>query len=77
MNAARIHDTPILQIENGADDAVPASHNAIIRAALAAPDKEYVQIEGATHYYAGQPEKLSRCVAAVRDWSARKGLLSG
>jgi pimeloyl-ACP methyl ester carboxylesterase len=75
-NAARIHDTPILQIENGADDAVPASHNAIIRAALAAPDKEYVQIEGATHYYAGQAEKLSHCVAAVRDWSARKSLLS-
>jgi dienelactone hydrolase len=75
-NAARIHDTPVLQIENGADDAVPASHNAIIRGALAAPDKEYLLIEGATHYYAGQPERLARCVQAVQDWSARKGLLN-
>ncbi len=76
VNAARIHETPVLQIENGADDAVPASHNAIIRGALATPDKEYVLIEGATHYYAGQPEKLAQCVAAVRQWSQRKGLLS-
>jgi pimeloyl-ACP methyl ester carboxylesterase len=75
-NAARIHDTPVLQIENGADDAVPASHNSVIRSALAAPDKEYVRIEGATHYYVGQPDKLEACVAAVRDWSGRKGLLN-
>jgi dienelactone hydrolase len=76
-NAARVHDTPILQIENGADDAVPASHNAIIRGALATPDKEYVLIEGATHYYVNQPDKLERCVDAVRDWCVRKRLLPG
>ena len=74
-NAARIHDTPVLQIENGADDAVPASHNAIIRGALATADKEYVLIEGATHYYAGQPDKLVQCMQAVRQWTARNGLL--
>ena len=76
-NAARIHDTPILQIENGADDAVPASHNAIIRSALGTSDKEYVFIEGATHYYVNQPDKLQRCVDAVRDWSVRRRLLPG
>jgi alpha-beta hydrolase superfamily lysophospholipase len=76
-NAARVHDTPILQIENGADDAVPASHNAIVRGALATPDKEYVLIEGATHYYVNQPDKLERCVEAVRDWCVRKRLLPG
>ncbi|OGA38680.1 MAG: alpha/beta hydrolase [Betaproteobacteria bacterium RIFCSPLOWO2_12_FULL_68_19] len=75
-NAARIHGTPVLQIENGADDAVPASHNAVIRVALATPDKEYVLIAGATHYYVGQPEKLAQCVSTVRDWSARKNLLA-
>ncbi len=75
-NAARIHDTPVLQIENGADDAVPASHNAVIRAALGTPDKQYVLIEGATHYYAGQPSELAQCVTTVRDWSLRKGLLN-
>lgn len=34
-NAALIHRTPVLQIENQAGDAVPASHNPTIRATLA------------------------------------------
>ncbi len=76
MNAARIHRTPVLQIENGADDAVPATHNPAIRAALATSDKEYLTIEGATHYYARQPELLTRCIDTVEDWSRRKGLLA-
>lgn len=76
-NAARIRSTPVLQIVNGADDAVPATHNPAIRAALATPDKEYVEIEGATHYYAGQPAQLEKCIRTVRDWSRRKALLAG
>ncbi len=75
MNAARIAKTPVLQIENTADEAVPASHNPAIRAALATPDKEYVILKGATHYYLGQPELLAQCIGAVVDWSRRKGLL--
>ena len=66
----------MLQIENGADDAVPASHNPTIRAALATPDKEYVHIDGASHYYMGQPERMAECLAALRDWSIRKNLLA-
>ncbi|MBA14745.1 MAG: alpha/beta hydrolase [Sphingomonas sp.] len=76
MNAARIHDTPVLQIENTADEAVPATHNPTIRDALATPDKEYVRLIGATHYYLGQPELLAQCIDAVIDWSRRKGLLA-
>jgi pimeloyl-ACP methyl ester carboxylesterase len=75
-NAARIRTTPVLQVENQADDAVPASHNPTIRAALAAPDKEYVRIDGATHYYRNQPAQLRQCLDAVVDWSRRKGLLA-
>lgn len=75
LNAARIHRTPVLQIENDADDAVPATHNPAIRDALATADKEYLTIEGATHYYAGQPELLARCIDTVVDWSRRKRLL--
>jgi hypothetical protein len=75
-NAARIHRTPVLQIENGSDDAVPATHNPAIRAALAAPDQEYLRIEGATHYYREQPEQMKECLAAVMDWSRRKKLLA-
>jgi pimeloyl-ACP methyl ester carboxylesterase len=76
-NAARIRRTPVLQVENQADDAVPASHNPTIRAALATPDKEYVRIEGALHYYRNQPRQLRQCIDAVLDWSRRKGLLAG
>lgn len=74
-SAASIDRTPVLQIENSADDAVPAPHNAIIHAALSTPDKEIVTIRGATHYYLGQPEELSLCVSALMDWSIRKGFL--
>lgn len=75
MNAARIHRTPVLQIENTADEAVPATHNPAIRDALATPNKEYVVLKGATHYYLGQPELLAQCIGSVIDWSQRKGLL--
>lgn len=75
-NAARIARTPVLQIENEADDAVPASHGPAIRAALATPDKEYVRIAGATHYYLNQPEQLGRCIETLMDWSRRHRLLA-
>lgn len=75
-NAARIVHTPVLQIENGADDAVPATHNPAIHRALATLDKEFVSIDGATHYYLGQPELLRTCIDTVIDWSRRKRLLA-
>jgi pimeloyl-ACP methyl ester carboxylesterase len=76
VSASRIKETPVLQIENEADDAVPATHNPAIHRALATPDKEMVTIEGATHYYLGQPAHLAKCIASVQDWAARKRLLS-
>lgn len=74
-NAPLIGETPVLQIENGADDAVPATHIPTVRAALATKDKEFVRIEGANHYYAGQPDLARQCIDAVLDWSRRKKLL--
>ena len=32
------------------------------------------QIEGATHYYVGQPELLARCISTIQDWTRAKGL---
>jgi pimeloyl-ACP methyl ester carboxylesterase len=75
-NALLVKRTPVLQIVNQADDAVPATHNPAIRAALATKDKEYVEIAGATHYYAKQPQQLAACLSTVMDWSRRKGLLA-
>jgi pimeloyl-ACP methyl ester carboxylesterase len=73
LNAGRILRTPVLQIENQADDAVPATHGPAIHQALATPQKEYVRIEGANHYYLGQPAHLATCISAITDWSARHG----
>lgn len=73
-NAARITRTPVLQIENTADDAVPTTHHQIVGAALGTADKEYALIRGATHYYKGQPEHLAECLDLVTDWSARHEL---
>lgn len=75
-NAALIKRTPVLQIVNGSDDAVPASHNPIIHAALQTPDKELVIIEGATHYYVDQPDQLRSCIEAISDWCRRRDLLN-
>lgn len=77
QNAARIRGLPVLQIVNQADDAVPATHNPAIRDALATPDKEWVEIDGATHYYVDQPAQLQTCIDAIAGWSRRKGLLAG
>jgi pimeloyl-ACP methyl ester carboxylesterase len=74
-SAARIKRTPVLLIENEADDNVPASHGPIIFASLGTADKEMVSILGATHYYFRQPEQLRECIDSVIDWSRRKGLL--
>lgn len=75
-NAARIQRTPVLQIENSADDAVPATHNPIIHAALATPNKSLYQVKGGTHYYAGQPELLAECIEAIVSWSRDHRLLA-
>ena len=76
QNAAKIRAIPVLQIVNQADDAVPATHNPAVRAALATKDKEYVEIQGGTHYYLGQLQQLKECIEAVTRWSRRKGLLA-
>ncbi|HEX4099778.1 MAG TPA: hypothetical protein VHY21_04440 [Pseudonocardiaceae bacterium] len=73
-NASRVTRTPVLQIENSADDAVPTTHHKIVGAALGTPDKEYSVIRGATHYYKGQPEHLAQCLDLITDWCARHGL---
>jgi pimeloyl-ACP methyl ester carboxylesterase len=76
VNAARIGKTPVLQIVNQADDAVPATHNPVIHAALATPDKTYVEIDRATHYYLGQPELLKSCIDMVCRWCDERRLLA-
>jgi dienelactone hydrolase len=66
---------PFLAIENSADDAAPQPHAGMIFRAAASADKTFHVIEGATHYYAGQPEQLAEAVQLQRSWLAARGLL--
>jgi dienelactone hydrolase len=74
--AARI-SAPLLVIENGADDAVPQPHTSMLFDAATTRDKTMKVIEGATHYYAGQPELLREATSIIRNWLAERRLLEG
>ncbi len=68
--AARL-TVPLLVIENGADDACTPSHAArLMAAARHAPQTRHV-IQGANHYYFGQPGRGSEAAGIVRDWLER------
>jgi len=73
-NAARI-SAPLLFIENTADDAVPQYHCSSVYEAAGSADKQHVVIDGATHYYAGQPEHLERATSITEGWLAGRALL--
>jgi pimeloyl-ACP methyl ester carboxylesterase len=75
INAPLVSRTPVLQIENLADDAVPATHNPAVNRLLGTPDKSHVRIDKATHYYVGQPEQLNECIRTVIGWCDRHGFL--
>ncbi len=69
--AARI-ECPMLVIENSADDACTPSHAARLMAAASACEIEHHVIQGANHYYFGQPELCAEAAAKVKDWLARQ-----
>jgi pimeloyl-ACP methyl ester carboxylesterase len=67
---------PTLVIENTADDGCTPSHASRILAGIGHNDKEFHRIEGATHYYIGQPDKLAQSAGVLIDWLQRKGFLA-
>jgi pimeloyl-ACP methyl ester carboxylesterase len=66
---------PLLAIENSADDAVPQPHARIIHDATASRDKTFKVIEGATHYYQGQPQLLAQAVETCVGWLGERRLI--
>lgn len=74
-NAKRVR-APLLVIENSADDAVPTTHPKMLFDAAVSTDKSYRIIQGATHYYAGQPELLDEATALIRAWLVERRLLA-
>jgi pimeloyl-ACP methyl ester carboxylesterase len=74
ISAQRV-SVPFLTLENGADDACPASHARMIFDAAASANKEMEVIKGAGHYYKGQPEKMNKAVSLIINWLERQGLI--
>lgn len=64
---------PLLAVENTADDAVPQPHVGRLYRAAASADKTFARIEGATHYYVGQPDHLRRAVDLTVRWLEERG----
>lgn len=71
--AARVA-APLLVIENSADDAVPQPHSREVFDAASSADKQFAVIEGANHYYAGQPEKLTEATELIERWLMERGI---
>ncbi|QMW24194.1 alpha/beta fold hydrolase domain-containing protein [Sandaracinobacteroides saxicola] len=70
--AARI-SVPVLLISNGADDACTPDQAESLFAAIRHDDRELHVIDGANHYYFGQPDKVAEAVALCQDWMRRHG----
>lgn len=64
---------PFLALEHTADDAVPAPHTRTVFEATASSDKQMHAIQGATHYFVGQPELLQSTVKLTLDWLRARG----
>jgi alpha-beta hydrolase superfamily lysophospholipase len=77
LESARRIGAPLLVIENSADDAVPQPHPKMLFEAATTKDKRFEVIQGATHYYADQPELLQEATRLTRGWLQERGLLEG
>ena len=64
---------PMLMVEHSADDAVPQPDTNLMYQASAASDKTFHCIQGANHYFKGQPEHLASSVDLIQTWSAQRG----
>lgn len=77
-DAAPRVSVPVLMMCNGADDAVPTSHQSQVFEAIAHQDKERVDLPEANHYFSGQDQRshLSDAVDHVYDWMQRHGFVA-
>lgn len=67
---------PFMSIANSADDAVLGPQIEQVHEAAASASKRFDTIQGANHYYAGQPELLRRAFEIYRDWMLENELLA-
>lgn len=71
-SAAQI-SVPTLVIGNTADDACTPSHTYRLFEAVSHDNKELKEIQGANHYYFGQPDKLFEAAVTVDQWLKKQG----
>lgn len=76
LECAKRIRAPLLVIENSADDAVPATHPKMLFDAATSQHKSFRVIQGATHYYAGQPELLGEATTLIRNWLVERALIA-
>lgn len=62
---------PVLVIGNSADDACTPSHTRRLYDSVAQVDRQLHIVEGATHYYAHQPDQLAEAVGVITEWLNR------
>lgn len=65
---------PLLAIENTADDAVPQPDTRRFLDAAGSTDKQLAVLQGANHYYIGQPDKMKEVLDLTIDWLRERGL---
>ena len=75
IECAKRITVPALVIGNTADDGITPSHTKQLFEAVGHDNKELHWIEGANHYYFGQPDKATESAAVCVDWLGRKGLV--
>ena len=75
LKSAASVSVPLLAVENSADDAVPQPHVRMIHDAAASRDKTFRVVEGATHYYQGQPQLLGQAVEVCVGWLRGQNLI--
>jgi dienelactone hydrolase len=74
LKCAATITVPLLVIENTADDAVPQPHATLVFEAASSSDKTFEVMQGATHYYAGQPEQLRKVTQLTKGWLADRNM---
>lgn len=73
VSCARKITTPLLAVEHSADDAVPQPDTTLMYEACASQDKRFHCIQGANHYFKGQPDHLQTSVGLITSWSNQRG----
>ena len=75
-SAAASITVPLMVMENSADEACPAADLPEIFVAAGSADKTQHVIQGARHYYQGQPELLEQATTLTLDWMRSRKLLA-